>query len=195
MNNPGSPGGALTDRDGNLLGVIGRELRNTQTETTLNYAIPITAKVDVQVLVKGKDKEEEKTITLSLPEFVDKGMKGEYQVAKRERPPPGEGGWTGIIFVPNILDRTPAYVEDVIPDSPAAKAGLRPDDLISFVDGEPVISIDALREYLKVRTRPGTKIRLEVRRGETLETVEMTLGLRPTRPGVSPTPAPMPKMP
>ena len=181
MNNPGSPGGALTDREGNLLGIIGRELRNVQTETTINYAIPVSAKIDLQVLVKNKDKEEEKTITLSLPEFVAKGMRGEYQTTKRERPPPGEGGWTGIEFVPNILSRTPAYVEDVVPDSPAAKAGLRPDDLISFVDGEPVVSISAFQEYLRVRTRPGTKIRLEVRRGETLETVEMTLGLQPKR--------------
>jgi S1-C subfamily serine protease len=186
-NNPGAAGGALTDRKGNLLGIIGRDIQNTLSETMINYAIPVNAKVEVKVRVREKDKEEEKTVTLSLSEFVEKGVKGEYKPVKRgDRPQPGEAGWTGIVFVPDVLERTPAYVEDVIPDSPAAKAGLRPDDLISFVDGEPVASIKAFEEYRKTRTRPGTTIRLEVRRGENLETVELTLAAPPQKPAPPP---------
>ena len=195
-NNPGSAGGALTDRAGNLLGVVGRELKNTQTNTYLNYAIPVAAKVSVTVRVRENGKDEDKTLNLSLPEFVDKGMKGQYKAVQGEKPVRGEGGWTGIIFVPNVLARTPAYVEDVIPDSPAAKAGLRPDDLVSFVDGEPVGSIAAFHELLRLRTRPGDKVRLEVRRGESLQSVELTLGNHPPRmaPAVPPpTPTPTPK--
>lgn len=189
-NGPGGAGGALTTRDGKLLGVIGREIRNTQTETVLNYAIPVTAKVTVTVREKEKDKEVEKVLTISFPDFVARGMKGEYKPTKRDTSiVRGEGGWTGIVFVPNILARTPAYVEDVISDSPAAKAGLRPDDLISFVEGEPIVSITAFHDYLRARTRPGTTIRVDVRRGEALQTVEMTLGTHPPRA----VPAPAPK--
>ncbi|MBX9579540.1 MAG: S1C family serine protease [Gemmataceae bacterium] len=188
-NNPGSAGGALTDRAGNLLGVVGRELKNAQTNTYINYAVPVWAKVQVTVRVKENGKDEDKTLTLSLPEFVAKGMKGEYKAVKGERPPAGEGGWTGIVFVPNVLARTPAYVEDVVPDSPAAKAGLRPDDLVSFVDGEPVGSIAAFHEFLRTRTRPGGTIRLEVRRGEGLQSVELTLGSPPPKPAAAPPPA------
>jgi serine protease Do len=181
-NNPGAGGGPLTDRKGGLLGLIGREIRNTQTDTWLNYAIPVGAKVTVTIRVKEKNKEEEKTLNLNLPDFVSQAIQGKYRAYNRVKPPPGEGGWTGIVFVPNILARTPAYVEDVIPASPAAKAGLKPDDLISFVDGEPVVSIASFQEYLRNRTRAGTMIRLEVRRGEALQTVEMTLGVPPVRP-------------
>lgn len=188
-NNPGSAGGALTDRNGELLGIVGRELKNTQTNTFLNYAVPVGAKVTVTVRVKENGKDEEKTLNLSLPEFVAKGMKGEYKAVKGERPALGEGGWTGIVFVPNVLARTPAYVEDVVPGSPAAKAGLRADDLVSFVDGEPVGSIAAFQEFLRARTRPGDTVRLEVRRGEGLQSVELTLGNPPPR--VAP-PAPPP---
>jgi serine protease Do len=180
-NNPGAAGGALTDRKGDLLGVVGRDIKNAQTETMINYAIPVAAKVDVKVLVKDKDKDEEKTVTLSLPEFVAKGMKGEYKPVKRDRPPPGEGGYHGIVFVPNVLERTPPYVEDVVPGSPAAKAGLRPDDLVSFADGEPIGSIKVFHDFVKAKTRPGTTVRLEVRRGEALQTVEMTLAPQPPR--------------
>jgi serine protease Do len=181
-NNPGAPGGALTTRDGKLVGVIGREIKNNQTETNLNYAIPVNAAVSVTLKVKEGEKDVEKTVNISFPDFVAKGMKGEYKPAPRDKnASKGEGGWSGLVFVPNILSRTPAYVEAVIPDSPAAKAGFRPDDLISFVDGEPIASIAAWQEHLRSFTRPGTTIRVDVRRGESLSTLTMTLGNHPPR--------------
>src|SRR5262245_55255900 len=54
-NNPGAGGGALTNRNGELLGIIGKEVRNTLTDTWINYAVPVQAKVDVQL------KDEKKT--------------------------------------------------------------------------------------------------------------------------------------
>ncbi len=199
-NNPGAAGGALINRKGQLLGIIGREIKNSQSDTWMNYAIPVSAKVDIKVkeVVKdkdGKETEEEKTVTVSMPEFVQLGMQGKYKPVKKERPTVGEGGYHGIVFVPNVLERTPAYVEDVVPGSPAAKAGLRPDDLISFVDGEPVVSIKAFNDWIKKNTRPGTMIRIEVRRGESLQTVELTLGNQPAKPAAPATsPPPVSKM-
>ena len=169
-NNPGGAGGALTDRKGRLLGVIGRDIKNVLTETMMNYAIPVGAKVEV--------KDGDKTVTLSLPEFVDKAMKGQYKPAKREAVAAGPGGYHGIVFVPNVVDRTPPYVEGVRPGSPAAKAGLRPDDLVSFIDGEPVYSVKGFADAMK-KTRPGATVRLEVRRGDKLQAVEVTLEEHP----------------
>ncbi len=198
-NNPGAAGGALIDRKGNLLGVIGREIKNSLSDTWMNYAIPLSSKVDLKIkeTVKdknGKDIEEEKTVTITMPDFVTKGMKGEYRAVKRDNRTTGIGGYHGIIFVPNVLERTPAYVEDVVPDSPAAKAGFRPDDLVSFVDGDPIASINTLIDWMKKNTRPGQVIRVEVRRGEALQTLELTLGSYPSQP-TAPEPAPMPKTP
>jgi S1-C subfamily serine protease len=205
-NNPGAAGGALLTRKGELIGIIGREIKNTLSETWMNYAIPVTAKIDMKELVTVKDKDgkpvldkdgkevtEEKTVTVSMPDFVTKAMKGEYKPRGKTGPPPGAtGGYHGIIFVPNILERTPAYIEDVVPGSPADKAGLRADDLVSFVDGEPIVSIKVFDEYIKKNTRAGTKVVLEVRRGEALQTVELTLGTHPAKPA-PPTPPVPPK--
>ena len=47
-NNPGAAGGAITTRKGELLGIIGKELRNELTNTWINYAMPINATVDVR---------------------------------------------------------------------------------------------------------------------------------------------------
>ncbi len=165
-NNPGAGGGALTTKTGELLGVIGKELRNNLTDTWLNYAVPVNAKVEVR--------QADQVVTVTLADFVTKGMKGEYKPALRERNREGTGAFHGIVFVPNVVDRTPAYVDAVLPDSPAAKAGLKPDDLVVYLDGEPVVSIAAFNEIIN-KTPPGTAVKLEVRRGEKLVPLELTL--------------------
>lgn len=166
-NNPGAGGGALTDRNGELLGLIGREIRNSLSETWMNYAIPINAVTEVRL--------DDKTVSISIPEFLEKGMKGEYKPVEVTQNTNGPGGYHGIVFLPNILSRTPPYIEDVERDSPAAKAGLQVDDLVSFINGEPIYSIEAFNAFM-AQTRPSDKIRLEVRRGQGLVTIDMTLG-------------------
>lgn len=165
-NNPGAGGGALTDRHGQLVGIIGKEMRNALTDTWMNYAIPLTAKVDLV--------DDSKPVTVTLADFVAKGMKGNYKSIKKPDVPLGAGAYHGIVFVSNVLERTPPYVEDTEPNSPAAKAGLRADDLVSFVDGEPIYSINSFKEYVR-KSRPGMTLRLEVRRGDALKSIELTL--------------------
>src|SRR5262249_11752309 len=100
--------------------------------------------------------------------------RGEYKPAVREKPTTGPGGYHGIVLVPNVLERTPPWVEDTVPDSPAAKAGLKPDDLIVYVDGEKVLSIKEFRDIVD-KARPEAVFRLEVRRGDKLVTMELKL--------------------
>lgn len=169
-NNPGAGGGALTDRKGNLLAVVGRELRNGLTETWINYAVPVGARVDV--------KDGDKITSVSIPEFVAKAKKGEYKSRPKTIAATGPGGWHGLVFVPNVLERTPPYVEEFEPNSPASKAGFLPGDLVSFLDGEPIGSIKAFQDAIK-KTRPGMVLRVEVRRGDGLLTVELKLDEHP----------------
>jgi serine protease Do len=171
-NNPGAAGGAVTTRDGRLVGIIGKELRNSLSDTWVNYAIPVHAKFDVR--------QGEQTVTVSVLDFVTKGMKGEYKPTSRERKGEGAGGYLGIVFVPNVVERTPPYVEEVDTGSPAAQAGLKPDDLVVYVDGEPIVSIAAFKDVI-AKYRPGTALRLEVRRGDKLVPVELTLAEMPKR--------------
>lgn len=167
-NNPGAGGGAVTNRQGELLGLIGKELRNSLTETWVNYAVPI------QVLAT----------------FVDKAKRGEYKPIARKETTGGQGGYHGIVLVPNVVERTPPFVEEVQPGSPASRAGLRPDDLIVYVDGEQVNSVKAFNDLID-RTPPGTVLRLEVRRfekefGTSVERlVTIELKLDPPRKGAS----------
>ena len=172
MNNPGAAGGALTTKKGELLGIIGKELRNTLSETWINYAVPIGSKVEV--------KEGDKTRVVAMREFLEKGPKGEYKPAEVPKTVKGIGGYHGIILVPNVVERTPPFVDGVRGGSPAEKAGFLPDDLIVYVDGEPVSSILAFNEYL-TKTNPGNVIKVEIRRGDRLLSIEMTLDEHPKR--------------
>lgn len=134
-NNAGAAGGALTDRTGRLIGILGKELRNAQDDTWLNYAIPISQiREDVRAIVAGQS-----TAT----------------VAQRRPPVEPLSPWVlGIVLVPQVLPQTPAYVESIVPSSPAERAGLRADDLIVFVDQRAITSrssvIDSLGELDQV---------------------------------------------
>ena len=78
-----------------------------------------------------------------------------------------------------------ALVEDVEPDTPAARAGIRPYDLITAIDEAEVLSDDALSRQISSRA-PGTVVRLEVWREQTKETVSLKLTERPLPPTVRP---------
>jgi serine protease Do len=175
-NNPGAAGGALTSRDGKrLLGLVGKELKNSLSETWINYAIPLQARVEV--------KTEKETTTIALVDFVNKGIKGQWRLvlgADRKPKERGKGGYHGILLVPNVVERTPPYVEDVYPNSPGAKAGLKPDDLIVYINGEQVVSIKEFREIMD-RYPPTSKLQVEVRRGDKLTTLEMIMEEHPRK--------------
>lgn len=164
-NNPGAAGGAITNRDGELLGIIGKELRNELTNTWINYAIPIQAAIEV--VEKGGTKR-----TVTVVEMATKLDK--YVVALTEEIKDKKANYHGIVLVPNVVDFTPPYVEGVDRESPAAKAGLKPDDLIVYVDGLKVASINELNDMLD-RIPPTELVRLEVRRGDELTTISLTM--------------------
>ncbi len=163
-NNPGAGGGVITTRKGELLAMIGKELRNELTNTWINYAIPFNASIEVP----GKDGKKVTTIILDL-------------VVKKEKynPVPRDVksavlAYHGMVLVPNVVERTPPYVEEVIPGSPADTAKLKPDDLIVYVDGVPVQDITSFNNILATYT-PGMELKLEVQRGDKLATVPLKL--------------------
>jgi len=162
-NNPGGGGGVLTNRRGELLGMVGKELRNSQNNTWLNFAIPID----------------------QLSKTVDDILKGTFVPAETnptaERPPyPLNSELLGLVLVPDVLERTPPFIDFVRPQSAAAKAGLRPDDLILFVNDRLIQSCKLLRAELDQIDR-AQPIRLTVMRQQELIEVELTALPGPAR--------------
>jgi S1-C subfamily serine protease len=154
-NNPGAPGGALTDAKGRLAGLLGKELRSSSANIWINYAIPIG----------------------ELQSIVDQLVAGKFRPAPRDegQKKPKEAhtlASLGIDLVPDFLPRTPPFVENVKPRSTAAKAGLKPDDLVLFVNGRVVPSCKLMTDELSFIDRLDP-IRLTVQRGQELVEVEL----------------------
>jgi serine protease Do len=160
-NNPGSGGGVLTTWDGRLLGMIGKELRNSQTNTWVNYVMPISElKQPVEEIISGK--------------FTARRAADSDDDSASTRP---DRYWAldfGIVMIPDVVARTPAFIDRIVPDSAAMEAGLRSNDLVLFVGDELIQSVRALRDELG-RLESGGKLRLVVRRGDQLITVELPI--------------------
>jgi serine protease Do len=152
-NNPGAAGGALTTLDGRLIGMIGRELRNTESNTWVNYAVPLRQlRSPIAEIMAGRfTAPPSKSDEANVPRFSAVDL--------------------GLVMVPDVVYRTPAYVESVIPDSAGAKAGVIAEDLIVFVNDDLVQSNRTLKSILG-RLESGDSIRLVVRRKEKLIPLE-----------------------
>jgi len=75
----------------------------------------------------------------------------------------------------NLSVESGAVIREVVPHSPADKAGLKAGDIVQQVDGEPVDAEHTLRERVAAR-HPGDAVTLTVlREGETHE-IKVTLG-------------------
>ncbi len=156
-NNPGAAGGALTDMQGRLIGMLGKELRDDRTGAWLNYAIPgEVLKPALRDIVSGKAPDVTPPESKLLP--PDKAQ----QLAL-----------LGIVMVPNVLDRTPAFVDAVQPDSPAAKAGVKADDLIVLVGETRIDSQETLRNLL-ARTDRRDSLQVVIQRESQLITLTLT---------------------
>lgn len=157
-NNPGSPGGALVDWRGRLVGMLGKELRATSTGIWLNYALPVAE------VARGA----REVVSGAVPQPVSAAAVSFDPVA------------IGVVFVPDVLDKTPPFIESTRAGSAAAKAGLVPDDLVVAVNGRAVSSRSAVREAVG-RLGDGDPVRFTVIRAGAI--VECDLGPKPPAAG------------
>ncbi len=132
--NPGSAGGAVTDRRGRLLGLVGKELRSDRNSVWLNFALPVS----------------------ELSVGVDEILAGQTRASTVDQQKPSEPislSLVGLGLVPNVVARTPPFVDRVTRGSSADRAGIQPDDLIVEIDGQIVGSVSEVLEKLSMIDR------------------------------------------
>lgn len=157
VSNPGAPGGAIVNLDGQLVGMIGREVLSNLTHTHLNYGIP------VDVLRETIDASRRPTPTdaadvASLPRSA--GDPADSAVAAKASPRVDIGIRLSRTGYQSVLP----YVERVVRESPASKVGVRKDDLILAIGSHNVSSAEEFESRLR-SLRAGEDVVLVVRRG------------------------------
>jgi serine protease Do len=154
-NNAGAAGGVLTDSSGRPAGMLGKELRSSLTNAWLNYAMPIAElRPAVQDIFEGKLR-----------------RRADRDVRKPEEPVTLTG--LGLVLLPSVLPKTPAYVDDVVRGSAAEQAGIRPDDLVVMVQGVVIQSREDFVAELSFIDRLDP-VRLTVLRRQALLEFELT---------------------
>jgi putative serine protease PepD len=153
--NPGNSGGALVDREGRLVGIDSAIYTDSGSSAGIGFAIP--AKTALRIsdeLIAG---------TKATHPFLGvEGLTVSDSEAKRLGLSKAEG----------------ALITHVFPDTGAAKAGLKVDDVVLAVGDQPVRTMDDLILDVR-RTSVGDKVNLKVWRNRAEITIEMVVGDKP----------------
>ncbi|MCY3004943.1 MAG: trypsin-like peptidase domain-containing protein [Planctomycetota bacterium] len=152
-NNPGAAGGALVDLGGRLVGVIGKELRDEQSGIWLNYSIPAdVAAASVDRILAGKTRSAGASLTM----------------AKN----PHKALDLGMVLIPNVIPKTPVYIDRIRKDSLANRAGIQANDLVLLVNDQRVDSQKSFEQILQTIER-GDSFQLLLQRGTELLRVQI----------------------
>jgi S1-C subfamily serine protease len=117
-------------------------------------------KLAFQVRRDGKEQSLEVTLGENRPPRAGLSNRPTAFLGVATRPlTPAEKGRLGITANEGVV------VAEVVPNTPAAQAGLRPDDVITAIDGKPITSPADLREMVS-EARADKEITLTVLRGK-----------------------------
>lgn len=157
--NPGNSGGALVDAYGQLVGINTAIFSRSGGSMGIGFAIPT--------------------------EIVKLVMNGIIKDGKVHR------GWLGIELQSSMKDPTKlsddtqgVEVMNVMPDGPAAKAGLQRGDIITAMDNKPVDDANTLIQMV-ARKAPNSVVNLQVMRNKAQSSVNVTLGERQPQEALS----------
>jgi serine peptidase DegS len=155
--NFGNSGGALINTDGELIGINTAVLAQNLGTDGISFAIPVNMVRGVmdQILEHGR---------------VRRGWLG----VSSEEVPRATAAALG------IDPPTALRISNVVPDGPAAAVGLRRDDLVTHLNGQPIINAtEALNRVAAMA--PGSLLSIQARRGTQRLSFNATLEERPPR--------------
>src|SRR6266508_55197 len=171
--NPGNSGGILFDAQGQVLGVTSAIESPVRANAGVGFAIP-------SAIVKNV-----------VPALIKDGKYVHSWL-----------GISGTSLIPDLakamnldLSQRGALVEEVMPNSPAEKAGLRGSnqqttiegqtvnvggDVITAIDNQKVLQMDELIAYLAGSTKVDQKVTLTILRDGIQQNLDVTLAARPS---------------
>ena len=150
--NPGNSGGPLFDAAGNVVGINAQIYSRTGGYQGLAFAIPIDVamKVKDQIVATGRVQHAHLGVTV---QELSQTLAESFGLKR----PDG------------------ALVSQVAEGSAAQRAGLKPGDVITEVNGKPLQRSGELSALVGM-SKPGERVKLTVWRDKSLRTIEATLG-------------------
>ncbi len=150
--NPGNSGGPLFNMAGEVIGINSQIYSRTGGYQGLSFAIPIDVAISVQDQIVKHGKVQRGRIGVSIQE-VNQSLAESFGLSK----PAG------------------ALISSVENDSPAAKAGLEPGDVIMSLNGKEILSSNELPP-LVAAIRPGETAKLQIWRKGSMREISVKVG-------------------
>jgi len=150
--NPGNSGGPLFDGSGAVVGINAQIYSQSGGFQGLSFSIPINValKVKDQIVATGKASHARLGVTV---QDLNQTLAESF----------------------GLLRPDGALIANVAPNSAAAAAGLKAGDVVTEVNGEPVVRSGALSSLIGMAS-PGEKVKLKVWRDRSARDVEAKLG-------------------
>ena len=157
--NPGNSGGPLLDMNGDVVGINFAINSPVRANSGVGFTIPVSVvrKVVPALIANGKY------------DYSYLGLAGQTitsLVADAQKLPDNTLG---------------VYVGDVTQDGPAAKAGIKANDVLTAIDSQPIHSFEGLLSYLFNNTKPEQKVTMNILRDGKEMQMDVVLGMRPSQ--------------
>jgi serine protease Do len=153
--NPGNSGGALIDVRGRLVGINTAIYSRSGGFQGIGFAIPANLARNVMEQLVANGKVVRGYLGVSM-QPINEELAEQFSLKSRE----------GVL------------VAEIVPGSPAAKAGLEPGDVITKFQGKDVKDARALK-FTVAGVSPGTEVDLEVLRHSKTEKLKLKVGEQP----------------
>jgi serine protease Do len=150
--NPGNSGGPLFDSTGAVVGINSQIYTNSGGYQGVSFAIPINLAQGVEQQIVKTGKVEHGRLGVEI-QNVNQSLAESFKLSTPEG----------------------ALVAQVVPDSAAARAGIKPGDVILKFNGSPIADSGSLSVRVNA-TAPGEKATLDIMRDGKPMTVNVTIG-------------------
>ncbi|MBT9493757.1 MAG: Do family serine endopeptidase [Paucibacter sp.] len=150
--NPGNSGGPLFDGTGGVVGINSQIYSQSGGYQGLSFAIPINVALKIKDQIVATGRAQHGRLGVNVQD-LNQSLADSFGMAR----PDG------------------ALIAQVMPNSAAAKAGLKPGDVVTDVDGEPVVRSGALSSLIGL-SAPGDKIKLKIWRDRSTHSLDVELG-------------------
>jgi serine protease Do len=154
--NPGNSGGPLVDMNGNVIGINSAIASPTGSFAGYGFAVPISIARIVMTDLQKYGRVRHAILGLTIQDVG-----------------PADARAAGLKDIQGVL------VGSVNQDGPAAKAGIKPGDVITAINGQPIDRMSTLQR-LVFGYQPGTTVTLDISRYGERRTAQVTLGEPPS---------------
>lgn len=158
--NPGNSGGPLLNAKGEVIGINTAIIQNAQG---IGFAIPVNTARDIAEELIAKGKVDHPFLGIQMTEITSQ-LKNQLENDQNK----------------NISVDQGVLIVNVVPNSPADKAGLKTGDVIQGINDQRVTKTDQVQQVV-AKTEVGKKIPLNLQRNGKQLAIEIKVGVLPLK--------------